>query len=174
MHDSLWHMGHGNCHIWTCVCGSVLLVQACTYMARVHMSCSLCSVKSTETRGVKMFPTKTSSDVGMVDCVSEATGSCMEKPTGGKSPGTRRCIPQCNNPVNIRRPQDILWIRFHHPYIWQHFDGARPVHQSAFMASKFTEKCWTTHKFYKLSTNSCMEDLNSSWPVIQIYMPGRT
>ena len=42
-------------------------------------------------RVVKMFPTKTSRDVGMVDCVSDATGSCMEKPAGGKSPGTRRC-----------------------------------------------------------------------------------
>ena len=34
-----------------------------------------------------MFPTKTSRDVGMVDRVSDATGSSMEKPTGGKSPG---------------------------------------------------------------------------------------
>ena len=33
-------------------------------------------------RGVKMFPTKTSRDVGMVDCVSDATGSSMEKLTG--------------------------------------------------------------------------------------------
>ncbi len=40
-----------------------------------------------------MFPSKTSRDVGMVDGVSDATGSCMEKPTGGKSPGTRRSIP---------------------------------------------------------------------------------
>ena len=40
-------------------------------------------------RGVKMFPTKISRDVGMVGGVSDATGSCMEKPTGGKCPGTR-------------------------------------------------------------------------------------
>ena len=33
-------------------------------------------------------------DVGMVHCVSEATGSCMEKPTG---PVTRRCIPWHSN-----------------------------------------------------------------------------
>ena len=26
-----------------------------------------------------MFPTKTSRDVGVVHCVSETTGSCMEK-----------------------------------------------------------------------------------------------
>ena len=39
-----------------------------------------------------MFPTKTNRDVGMVHCVSETTGSCMEKTTGTKSPGTRRCI----------------------------------------------------------------------------------
>ena len=70
-----------------------------------------------------MFPTKTSRDVGMVDGVSDATGSSMGKPTSGKSPGTR-CIPcQCNNPVNIRCLQDTLWIQFHHPYIWQHFDA---------------------------------------------------
>ena len=31
-----------------------------------------------------MFPTKTSRDVGIVDGVSDATGSSMEKPTGGK------------------------------------------------------------------------------------------
>ena len=62
------------------------------YMACVHMSCSLHSIKSKETRGVKMFPTKTGRDVGMVDGVSDATGSCMERPTGAKSPGTRRCI----------------------------------------------------------------------------------
>ena len=163
MHDSLWHKGHGNCHIWTCVCGSVLSVPACTYTARVHMtSCSLHSVKSTETRGVKLFPTKTSSDAGMVDCVSDATGSCMEKTTGkkGQEQGVVfRNVTTCQHWPAWRH---ILWIRFHHPYIWQHFDGARPVHQSAFMASKFTEICWTTHKFYNLSTNSCTEDLNSS------------
>ena len=66
-----------------------------------------------------MFPSKTSR-------VSDATGSCMEKPTGEKSPGTRRSIlGQCNNPVNIRCLQDTLWIHFHHPYIWQYFDVAR-------------------------------------------------
>ena len=31
-----------------------------------------------------MFPTETSSNVEMVGCVSEATGSCMEKLTAGK------------------------------------------------------------------------------------------
>ena len=45
-----------------------------------------------EQRGGKMFPTKTSRDVGIVDSVSDATGSSMEKPTGGKCPGTRRSI----------------------------------------------------------------------------------
>ena len=43
-------------------------------------------------RGVKMFSTKTSRDVGMVDSVSDATGSRMERPTVGKSPGTKWCI----------------------------------------------------------------------------------
>ena len=36
------------------------------------------------TRGVKTFPTKTSGDIGMVNCVSDATGSWMEKQNGGK------------------------------------------------------------------------------------------
>jgi len=40
-----------------------------------------------------VFPSKTNRDVGMVDSVSDATGSCMEKPTGGKTPGIRRSIP---------------------------------------------------------------------------------
>ena len=48
-------------------------------MARTNMSCSLHSIKSKETRGVKMFPTKTSTDVAMVDSVSVATAGCMEK-----------------------------------------------------------------------------------------------
>ena len=42
-------------------------------------------------RGVKMFSTKTSRDVGMVDDVSDATGSSMKKQAGLKSPGKRRC-----------------------------------------------------------------------------------
>ena len=75
-------------------------------------------------RGVKMFSTKTSRDVGMVDSVSDAIISSMERPTSGKSPGTRCIQWQCNNPVNIRCLQDTLWIHFHHPYIWQHFDAA--------------------------------------------------
>ena len=29
-------------------------------------------------KGVKTFPTKTRGDVGMVHCVSEANGSCIE------------------------------------------------------------------------------------------------
>ena len=111
-----------------------------------------------------MFPTKTSRDVGMVDCVSDATGSCMEKPTGGKSPGTSRCIPcQCNNPVNIRCLQDTLWIHFHHPYIWQHFDVALlswPQHLLKYVGH---------HIMYDnnyLSTNSSQKiAINSIWPV---------
>ena len=75
---------HRNCCIWTSVCGYILCVRACTFMARVHMSsCSLHSIRSKETKGVKMFPTKTSRVVGMVVCVCKATGSCMVKPTGG-------------------------------------------------------------------------------------------
>ena len=107
-----------------------------------------------------MFPTKTSRDVGMVDGVSDATGSSMEKPTGGKSPGTR-CIPcQCNNPVNIRCLQDTLWIHFHHPYIWQHFDAARlsvPV-------------CIVDLNIWlKLVIYSCIEDLHSNVACGQLF-----
>ena len=38
-------------------------------------------------KGSKTFSTKTSGDIGMVNCVSDATGSWMEK-RGGKGPGT--------------------------------------------------------------------------------------
>ena len=94
-----------------------------------------------------MFPTKTSRDVGMVDGVSDATSSSMEKPTGRKRPGTRRCIPcLCNYSVNIHCLQDTLWIDFHHPYIWQHFDVALLSWPQHMCDNKY------------LSTNSCMED----------------
>ena len=100
-HSDTWDVIESrNCHIRPCVHGSILLVQARMYTAHVYISCSLHSIKSKETRGVKMFPTKTSRDVGMVDCVSDATGIGMEKPTGGKCPGTRRCIPwHCNKTI---------------------------------------------------------------------------
>ena len=53
---------------------------------------AVCGRQFQGTRGGKMFPTKTSRDVGMVYSVSDATGSSMERTTGGKSPGTRRSI----------------------------------------------------------------------------------
>ena len=28
-------------------------------------------------------------------------------------------------PSRFSYTQDTLWIHFHHPYIWQHFDAAR-------------------------------------------------
>ena len=56
-----------------------------------HVVMQLALLKRKETRGVKVFPTKTSRDVGMMDGVSDATGSSMKKQTGRKSPGTRRC-----------------------------------------------------------------------------------
>ena len=40
-------------------------------------------------KGVKMFSTKTSTDVGMVPLIKQLHG----KPTGGKSVGTRRGMP---------------------------------------------------------------------------------
>ena len=53
-----------------------------------------------------MFPTKTSRDVEMVHCISETTGSCMEKSTGTKSSGTRRGIrdivaTRCTIPTSL-------------------------------------------------------------------------
>ena len=102
------------------IAGSISVLHNSIIMHNNH-----CILWTNSTRGVKMFPTKTSRDVGMVNGVSDATGSSMEKPTGRKSPGTRRCILwQCSNLVNIRCLQDTLWIHFHHPYIWQHFDAA--------------------------------------------------
>ena len=65
------------------------------YTAQRHAdmsSCSFHSIKCKDTRGVKMFPTRTSRDVGMVNDVSDTTGSSMKKQTGQKSPGTRRCF----------------------------------------------------------------------------------
>ena len=112
-------------HMYWCYIGSIwvlvptgilinhftLIIELCLVQgACVCMSCSLQSIKSTETRGVKTFPTKTSRDVGMVHCISETTGSCMEKLTGTKRPRTRRCI--CNilaTQVNIRRLQDTYF-----------------------------------------------------------------
>ena len=60
-------------------------------------------------KGRKNVSHITSRDVGMVDGVSDVTGSSMGKTTAGKSPGTR-CIPcQCsNNPVNIRCLRNTL------------------------------------------------------------------
>jgi len=52
------------------------------------------------TSGVKMVSIKTSRDVGMVLLSS----SCMEKPTGGKSIGTRR--------GHIRQLQSLLDTHF--------------------------------------------------------------
>ena len=54
-----------------------------------------------------MFPTKTSRDVGMVDGVSDATGSSIKKLVENvqKQGGDPR---QCNNTVNIRCLQDTL------------------------------------------------------------------
>ena len=71
-----------------------------------------------------MFPTKTSRDVGMVDGASDATGSSMEKPTGGKSPETR-CIPcQCNNPANIAAFETHFGYTFTSPCFFT-FYGAK-------------------------------------------------
>ena len=105
----------------------------------------------------------------MVQCVSVAPGSCMQKPTGGKSPGTRRCIMrQCNNPVNIRCLQDTLWIYFHHSYIWQHFDAARLSVPVCFIDLTYA---------LQLFVYSCTEDLISNvvcGQSLNLYMPGRT
>ena len=52
---------------------------------------SFASAASIYIKGVKMFSTKTSTDVGMVPLINAS--SCMEKTTGGKSVGTRRGMP---------------------------------------------------------------------------------
>ena len=124
-------------------------------MARVHTSsCSLRSVKSKERRGVKMFPTKTSWDVRKVDGVCNVTGSCMEKPTGGKSLGTRTCIPwQCNNPVNIRSGNILMQL------------GS--VYRSALLTSTFSE---ISH----LLMHRRFDFQRGLWPIIQVFVPSRT
>ena len=123
MHGSLWHMGcHTNCHIQTCVCGSIHLVQACMYMVHVHMSCSLHYIKSKETRGVKMFPTETSRDVGMVTVSDAAARKNQLVEKVQEQGGVFRDIVA---PGQHSPSKHILWIHFLHPYIWQHFDVAR-------------------------------------------------
>ena len=76
-------------------------------------------------KGIKMFPSKTSRDVGwwivsLMPLVAAWKNQLVEKvqKQGG-------LFHDCNNPVNIRCLQDTLWIHFHHPYIWQHFNAAR-------------------------------------------------
>ena len=56
-------------------------------------------------RCVKMFPSKTRADVGMVQCVSEGHG----KPPGGKTIGTRRAGPckEGDQPVPAK-PMQII------------------------------------------------------------------
>ena len=67
-----------------------------------------------------MVSTKTSRDVGMVPLSS----SCMEKPTGGISIGTRRDILYHDilaTQVNICQLQSTLdTYSTINPYIWQH------------------------------------------------------
>ena len=146
------------------------------YMAHVHMTCGLHSVKSTGTRGVKMFPTKTSSNVEMVGCVSEATGSCMEKPTGGKSPGTR-CIPQCNNPVSIRQLQDTY---FGYVFIIPTTGNilmrlgqctsllSWPQNSLKYVGPQISFTISHQLMYRRFEFQRC------AWLVIQIYIPGRT
>ena len=60
-----------------------------------------------------------------------------------------------NNPVNIRCLQDTLWIHFHHPYIWQHFDVA-PLSWPQYLLKYVGHHIMCYNKY--LSTNSSMED----------------
>ena len=60
-------------HIYMCSNACMLVAKVCMHVAHVFqeknsifMMCSWHSIKRTETRGVKMFFTKTSRDVGMV------------------------------------------------------------------------------------------------------------
>ena len=78
--------------------------------------CSLHFIKSTETRVVKMFSTKTSRDVGMVQCISHL---CPHGKTNWqKTSGTRRGTIPCNKPCRSTFSGfKTLWLRFHHPYI---------------------------------------------------------
>ena len=73
-----------------------------------------------------MFPTKTSRGVGMVDGVSDATGSCMENQLVEKSRNNEVYTvtlyqPGQHSPIS----RHILCTLLPHPYIWQHFDAAR-------------------------------------------------
>ena len=67
----------------------------------MHLALQLAKSKET---GVKMFPTKTSRDVGMVDGVSDATGSSMKKYFELKTRGAPQlkllAVLNCRNPLN--------------------------------------------------------------------------
>ena len=98
----------------------------------VHGSCSHVVVqlalhkKYKEIKGVKMFPTITSSDVGMVDCVSDATGSCTESQLMEKVQEQRGVF--CDS---VTTQSTFTALKRHSGYtfticyIWQHFDAAR-------------------------------------------------
>ena len=57
----------------------------------------------------------------MVQCASEANGSCMKNQLVEKVQEQGGVIRDSD----IRCLQGTLWIHFYHPYIWQHFDAAR-------------------------------------------------
>ena len=91
--------------------------------------------------GVKMVSTKTSRDVGMVP------SSWMEKPTSGKSIGTRKGIPWDSN----NRGQDLSASRhigyiLHHqsPYIWQHL--------ICLVRVQFQAKCYSDLHYWSYCT----------------------
>ena len=105
-----------------------------------------------------MFPTKTRSDVGMV--VAAWNNQLAEKvqEQGG-------VFRDSNNPVNIRQPQDtyVLWIRFHHHYIWQHFDMIRTVHHSIYFCGCQVLKCVGHHVPTNLMHTRL--EFQCAWPV---------
>ena len=57
----------------------------------------------------------------MVDWVSDATDSSMEKQTGGKVQEQGGVLWQCNNPANIRCLQDTLWIHCNYNIVFYAF-----------------------------------------------------
>ena len=109
-------------------------------------------------QGYKNFPSKTSRDVGMVDSVSDATGSCMEKPTGGKSPDTRRSTQS----VTVQQPSQ------HSLPLSHTLDTLSPsLYTSGNILMQLGSVYWSallSSTFPDTAVYSCTEDFISNYP----------
>ena len=156
----------------SCMCATsgCILCYKCTYIQPLQCCASLNAF------------CKNMQSVGMVQCVSKNAYSCMKKQllknlheqgagflhiaTHVQSPQVDICVS-----VTIWSIFTAFWILFHHSYIWQPFDAARLCVPGCFSALIID---WNV--FYNcLSTRAHIYTLLCGlWPIIQIYLAGRT